>query len=98
MRISDWSSDVCSSDLWPTTRTLLFCILVRAGLLALSGVAPTAAPDISHSAVARAAAVCVILIMQCLLLVALLCDASLSVPVAVGALGVFSACLLGYSV
>src|SRR3546814_15407070 len=72
MRISDWSSDVCSSDLWPTTRTLLFCILVRAGLLAMSGVAPNAAPDIRHSAVARAAAVCVILIMQCLLLVELL--------------------------
>src|SRR3546814_2208581 len=98
MRISDWSSDVCSSDLWPTTRTLLFCILVRAGLLAMSGVAPNAAPDIRHSAVARAAAVCVILIMQCLLLVELLCGASLSVQVAVGAIVAFSACSVGNSV
>src|SRR3546814_17565375 len=25
MRISDWSSDVCSSDLWPVTISLLSC-------------------------------------------------------------------------
>src|SRR3546814_10757509 len=55
MRISDWSSDVCSSDLglwfWEIDRVLLLLvsILVAVGLVAVAAASPVAAQKLSTS-------------------------------------------------